>query len=118
MIFYKHEITNSNLVGFADANFNVETKGLSRSGILAYLFNCPIGWSSKLQSVPALSTAEAEWYAIDYLIKKLLWTIKIINEISLKLSTTPIYCDNQPTIKILNSEFISTRTKHIDRTFI
>lgn len=54
------------------AAFGVENRGLSRSVTLALImFNSPIHWSSKLQNVPALSTFEAEWYAIDDIHRKL-----------------------------------------------
>lgn len=95
----------------------MENKGLSRSGIIAKLFGNPVQWSSKLQSVPALSTCEAEWYAVDSIHRELLWIRAIITEIGQPLNTSPIYCDNLPAIRILNNDSPTNRTKHVDRTF-
>ena len=118
MIFYKNDQPNKfDLTGYSDANFNVENRGLSRSGTLAKLFNNPILWSSKLQSVPALSTCEAEWYSVDYLFKDLLWIRQMIKDIGFALNSTTIFCDNQPTIRILNNEHLTSKTRHVDRTF-
>lgn len=75
-----------------------------------------IQWNSKLQNVPALSTAE-ELYSIDDLCKDLLRIRKVITDIGLRIATTRIYNNNKPAIRILNSEFISNMTRHIDRSF-
>lgn len=37
------------------------------------IFGNPIGWDSKLQSNPAKSTTEAEWYAVDLGLRECLW---------------------------------------------
>jgi len=72
MIYYKHPFS-TDLSGYSDANFGVENRGLSRSGTISMMFNNPINWVSKLQTVPALSTCESEWYAVDLLHRDLLW---------------------------------------------
>lgn len=81
------------------------------------LFDNLIHWNSKLQTVPALSTCEAEWYAIDHLNKDLLWIRQILTDIGLNLPTTKVFCDNKPTIRTLTSEHVTTKTRHVDRTF-
>ena len=44
------------LTGFCDANYGVEPRGLSRTGAIIELFGNPIGWWSKLQTIPARSS--------------------------------------------------------------
>ena len=117
-MIFSNDLSNSNLLhGFSDANFGVENKGLSRSGIISTMLNNTIQWSSKLQNIPALSTCEAEWYSVDSLHRELLWIREILIEIGLTLEPTPIYCDNLPTIRILKNEFPTLRTRHVERSF-
>lgn len=107
------------LDGYADANFNVEEKGLSRTGCIIYFMSNPIAWFSRLQSIPAKSTAEAEWYAVDSCLREMLWIRTLIEELKFRVNYINIYSDNLSTIKICNTlnQTPSLRTKHVERTY-
>lgn len=109
--------TSLSLRGFCDADFGGDAStGRSTSGILILDGDNPISWKSKLQKATALSTMEAELYALVELVKELAWIIKIAEELKLDIITPiPIYVDNQSTIKFVQntgSKF-HTRAKHI-----
>ena len=119
---YKMLFTKSNQLDFkcyTDANFAVERRGLSRSGIVIYVFGNPIGWSTKLQSVPAHSTTEAEWYALDYGLRECLWLKELLFDLTFKVNQMRMFCDNQSTISICTESrsVISCRTKHVERCY-
>lgn len=107
------------LTGYADSNFGVESRGLSRSGCLIVFGNTPIGWMSRLQSIPAKSTTEAEWYAIDLCTRELLSIRNLLNELKFNVKKIDLFSDNQSSIIICNDLVHSPnlRTKHVERCF-
>ncbi|KAK2438086.1 putative mitochondrial protein [Trifolium repens] len=62
VLYTKAEEDQKRLIGYCDSDWSgdkVERK--STMGYVFTLFNCPISWSSKKQTVVALSTCEAEY---------------------------------------------------------
>ena len=51
--------------GFSKAESTDPTSCLSQTGYVIMYANCPILWSSKMQSIIALSTTEAEYIALS-----------------------------------------------------
>jgi len=75
----------------------------------------PISWSSKKQSVVALSTAEAELYAEAAAIQEVLWTRSILEELGMGAGAgSTVYGDNQSAIAISKNGVVSKLTKHVD----
>ena len=78
----------------------------------------PVSWSSKRQSTVALSTTEAEYYALSQAIKKASWLRKLLA--SLKLysfdSSMPILInvDSTGAIKTGQNPIENDHTKHFD----
>lgn len=109
---------NSELIGYADASFggNLDTKGKSTGGYAFLLAGAAISWRSKLQSVIALSTAEAEYMALSEASRETMFLRHILQEIDYMSSPTPttLFEDNQPAIKISNNPVTSARTKHVN----
>ena len=87
----------------------------SRTGYLIYLCNCLIAFGSKLQPAVALSSAEAEYMALSYVTRLLLWIINIIEMIPGQFVQRPVlvYEDNQPCINLANNHTASKYTRHI-----
>jgi hypothetical protein len=96
----------------------------SRSGYLIKLGNCPLIWKSQLQSTIALSTAEAEYYALSQLMRSLLPICRILEELiqhvaipksfsipSSKIHAT-VYEDNTSALTLANEQRITSRTRH------
>ena len=71
------------LVVLADANFaNVtDEQRKSISGLCCFVFGCPVSWRSKLQTITAGSTHEAELIAIALAANEGVWLRKLLMEI-------------------------------------
>ena len=110
---------NNILKGTSDADFANDPSGRSTSGTLVQIGENPIIWKSKLQTTTALSTMEAEYYALTELIKNILWIKNIAEETSLQLQyPIPIFVDNQSTIKFVDNTYkFHARSKHINTKF-
>lgn len=103
--------------GYADSTFNTDADRKSKFG---YCFN--LGRFSgmflsvvKKSTLVALSSSEAEYYAMCEACRELLWIRTFLMELGFeKIPCKIIYQDNQQTIDWANVEAISDRTKHID----
>jgi hypothetical protein len=103
---------------YVDADFAGDTDTRkSTSGMFIAWGVHPIAWGSKLQSIVATSTTEAEFIAAATGAKEGLWLRKLLNEI---LSVQPIpfslLVDNLAALSLIRNKTagISGRTKHID----
>ncbi len=94
---------------------------MSRMGFVIKYADCPIYWSSKLQTVIALSTAEAEYIALSSALYKVIPLMTIMKEINkvfpLMMNPPNFYCkvwdDNQSCIMMATSQKFMPQTKHI-----
>ena len=85
----------------------------STSGYISY--SCgPTNWKSKLQSIPATSSAQAEFVAMYESAKDLLYQILLFREIGIKLVRVPLFCDNTTTIKQMMETTSSKSNKHME----
>lgn len=103
------------LEGFVDADWaNSKEDRKSTSGYLFRVFGNVISWSSKKQSVVALSTAEAEYVAANSATCEALWLTKIMKDLGFKnLEPIVLNEDNQACI-FMSRNPETKRTKHID----
>jgi hypothetical protein len=103
------------LFGYCDSDLGGEIPGRkSTSGYAFMLGGACIAWSSRLQSVVAQSTAEAEYIAVAHAAREGLWLKALANEFGLIVPTVIQLCDNEAAIAIANNPIISQRAKHID----
>ena len=79
------------LIGLADANFaNItDEERKSISGLCFYVFGCPVSWRSKLQTITAGSTHEAELIAIALAANEGVWIRKLLLEIGFAVGLAP-----------------------------
>lgn len=103
------------LIAFSDANHaECRQDGKSNSGILCLVNGGPIIWSSKKQSLVALSTCEAEYYAITETAKEVIWLRKLLESFNKSPDAqTTILTDNQSTISMITNGDFMQRTKYI-----
>src|SRR5271168_3582035 len=74
-----------------------------------------VSWSSVKQKSIALSSTEAEYYAMTHAFKEALWLRVFLGLLDFPvLRPFPILSDNQATCSLSNSPAISARSKHID----
>ena len=77
-----------------------EHKRRSRSGILITIGSNPVIWTSKLQPSVALSTTEAEFYALSECIREVNWVRQLFIELDIEMSSpTPVQQDKLGAIK-------------------
>lgn len=105
------------LNGFVDSDFAADiTDRKSMSGFMILIGNSLCHWMSKKQASSALSTCEAEYYAIAEASKELIWFQSLLTEIGISLTNaTVLHSDNQAAIKWAQAEHPPfVRAKHID----
>jgi hypothetical protein len=102
--------------GFSDADWATDPRTRrSISGWVVKLNGDTISWSSKMQSVVALSTCEAELYAEAACVQEVLWMRGLLAELGLCVRPqSVVWVDNQSTLQISEHGIIRERTKHVD----
>ena len=94
----------------------------SRTGYIITYAGCPIVWASKMQSLIALSTTEAEYIALSTALREVIAILHLLNEFKENkipvIATTPkITCrtfeDNKSCLEIATNHKSRPRTKHL-----
>jgi hypothetical protein len=117
------ECIEAPVLAYTDADWGgcIETRK-STTGVLVFVYGCPISWSSKKQKTVALSSAEAEYMAIGSAVQEMKWVQMMLEEIgcrgpvSLEAEYVPsvLLTDSQSAQAIVKSDGHHQRTKHID----
>jgi hypothetical protein len=122
--------TSKGIECFVDASFapgwrpetpHEATNLFSRTGYVICYANCPVHWTSKMQTEIALSTAESEYIALSQAMREVIPFIRLIVEVNVVFEVNtdkPImYCkvheDNEACISMVQSPKFTPRTKHI-----
>ena len=104
------------LRGFADADWagDVMTRK-STSGYVFQIGTSTISWKSKLQSIVALSSTEAEYVSLSSATHEAVWLRVLLDGMGFKQdNATTIFEDNQGAIALAKNPTHHSRTKHID----
>jgi hypothetical protein len=104
------------LEAYADSSYGntIEYKARSQSGSVIYFGGGPIDWTSSLQSVVALSTAEAEFIAAFHTSRTIHHFRQFLDELMFRQTdTTVIWEDNQACIAMSKNPVHSKRNKHM-----
>ena len=112
--------TPDDVIGYTDSDFaGSKPDQKSTGGYVFMLAGATISYSSKLQSIVALSTCEAEYVAMCEARKEAVWLGYLLAELGFWKRSTPVilYADNQGSIALLNNPEFHRRTKHIDVRF-
>lgn len=101
---------------FVDADWaGDEGDRKSNSGFLIKYGGGLVSWGTRKQSCVALSSTEAEFVALAEGCQELLWMRKLMDELNEKSANpTVVWEDNQSCIKMVESERMERRSKHID----
>ena len=101
---------------YSDADFGEDLDSIkSVTGQLHFMGGCLISWSSKMQSIVATSTAEAEYVALSEAVRETSWLRQVLAEIGYEQKeSTRVRCDNQIAIGLAENPIQHKRTKHID----
>jgi cell fate (sporulation/competence/biofilm development) regulator YlbF (YheA/YmcA/DUF963 family) len=109
--------TQYNLILYTDSSWgDNKDDRKSTGGHLSTINGCPIAWQSKKQSTTALSSTEAEYYALSATVREALFLrqwFRVYRGQQLKIPVE-IKCDNQGAIQMSDHTTNHNRTKHID----
>ncbi|KAL7563108.1 hypothetical protein ACA910_012292 [Epithemia clementina (nom. ined.)] len=98
----------------------------SRSGWVITYANCPIAWASKMQTLTALSTTEAEYLALSTALRELIPLMELTKEvrehgIHLTQAQPKVHCkvfeDNSGALEMARLPKIRPRTKLINNQY-
>lgn len=107
------------LYGMSDSDWGKDKdNSKSVSGYIFFLGGAPISWNSKAQTSIAMSTFEAELYALIEAAKEATFLRKLLQDVGYiqkNASATPVYCDNQSVIAVVNGYGTGShrKVKHI-----
>ncbi|XP_070056737.1 uncharacterized protein [Nicotiana tomentosiformis] len=108
-------LDNFDLKGFSDVDFagdKIDRK--STSGMCQLLEKSLMSWNSKKQSCVALSTTEAEYFAVGNCCTQVLWIMHQLLDNDLRINCVPIMCDNTSAICLSKKCVHHSRAKHIE----
>ncbi|KAE8672007.1 macrophage erythroblast attacher-like isoform X1 [Hibiscus syriacus] len=72
-----------------------------------------VSWVSKLQSVVATSTTEAEYVAATQVNKEAIWLKMLLEELGHNQEYVSMFCDSQNALHLAKNPIFHSRTKHI-----
>ena len=105
---------NRELHVYTDASHGPPPDRKSITGVVIKLYGSSISWLSKKQKTDvALSSAEAEFYAMSKGVSEGLWTARVVAEFGVTNTKFTLLCDNQSAISMFNNR-PSHDAKHID----
>lgn len=107
--------SGTSLVGYTDADFaGMETRQ-STTGFVFMMGGGPVTWRSQRQKKVTLSTTEAEYAASCEGAREVYWIRQLLKDIKEELQTpTPLFIDNQSTLRLIKNPEVHARTKHFD----
>ena len=85
----------------------------STTGYVFIVGGTTVSWVSKIQSVVALSTTEAEYVATTQASKEMIWLKRFMDELGKKNDMGALYSDSQSSIHLAKNSSFHSRTKHI-----
>lgn len=104
------ENSSPNLMCYSDADFASQTDVLSRSttGFLITYAGAPFSWKSKLQTIVAVSTLNAEAIALYQTIQEAVWLSNLLGELGFD-HEVEAFCDNDGVIKTIKKSSFPRR---------
>ncbi|KIK72155.1 hypothetical protein PAXRUDRAFT_22330 [Paxillus rubicundulus Ve08.2h10] len=115
----KHVSMDMDFQGYSDAGWSQDPdNSCSTSGFLFLSNHGAISWSSKQQTMVALSTTESEYIGLSLAGQHLTWLWSFFEEIRRRQKEpTVLHCNNQATIILSPDPQFRARTKHIQRKY-
>ena len=108
------------LPAFSDSNWgNNPDNGKSTSCYIMMLSRAPVSFKSRVQSLPAMSTMEAELVASALAMKEAAFCSNMLTELGFgkDFEQVPLHINNTATRHVIGDRAFSSRTKHIALRF-
>jgi hypothetical protein len=119
VLYSKTDKDQRKLVGYCDSDWSGDkVERRSTMGYVFTLFNCPISWSSKKQTVVALSTCEAEYISACNAACQGIWLQSLLQEMKIDVEhEVELMVDNKSAINLAKNPIAHGRSKHIETKF-
>ncbi|KAL0561697.1 hypothetical protein IC582_002137 [Cucumis melo] len=106
--------TDFTIRGYVDFDYAGDLdKSKSTIGYVFTLASGAVSWVSKLQSVVAMSTTEAEYVAATQASKEAVWLKILLEELGHEHKKISLFCDNQSALYLARNPAFHAKTKHI-----
>ena len=106
------------LLGYSDADGMTQEHWHAISSYTFLIDGSTVSWSSQKQELITLSTAKAEYVTATHAAKEALWLQRLLFELFPSLEApTPLFCNNQATLRLIEDDNYRVRTKHIDKCY-
>jgi hypothetical protein len=107
------------LEGFSDSDWCGDKEDRrSTSGYWFRFKNSPISWSSRKQSIVALSSCEAEYVAAAQAACQAVWLESLLDELKIKyVKPVKLNVDNKSAISLARNPIAHGRSKHIETKY-
>ena len=107
---------NQPLVTFADSDYGgCRDTRRSASGIIHKLGEAAIDWRSKRQPNVSLSTTKAQYRVLCEATRDIVYLRRLLSELRIiGGDPTPMFCDNQSSIRLVHNHVLHETTKHIE----
>ncbi|GKD76280.1 hypothetical protein Tco_1334562 [Tanacetum coccineum] len=93
------------VTGYVDSDYAGDLDGSkSTTGYVFTLFGGTVSWVSKLQSVVAMSTTEAEYVVAAQASKEAVWLKMLLEELGHKQEKITLFCDNQSALYLARNQ--------------
>ncbi|GAB4832444.1 hypothetical protein Ancab_040266 [Ancistrocladus abbreviatus] len=100
--------------GYVDSDYAGDFDGSkSTTRYVFTLASGAVSWISKLQSVVATSSTEAEYVAATQASKEAVWLKMVLEELGHKQEKMTLFCDNQSALHLARNPVFHSKTKHI-----
>lgn len=100
--------------GYVDSDYAGDLdKSKSTTGYVFALASGAVSWVSKLQSIVATSTTEAEYVAATQASKEAMWLKMVMEELGHKQEKISLFCDSQSAVHLARNPAFHSKTKHI-----
>jgi hypothetical protein len=86
----------------------------SKTGYVIIVAGGVIAWQTKAQKSVALSSCEAELYALCEAVKEIMWLSSFLTELGVQFELPILHCDNRGAIALAQNPVGHQRSKHIN----
>jgi hypothetical protein len=109
---------NLEITGYSDSDWakNLEDRK-SPTVFVFFMGETTFTWTSKKQSIVALSTCEAEYIVVASCVCHAIWLRKLMEDLQKQSKATRIFIDNKSSIVLAKNLVHHERSKHIDTRF-
>ncbi|KAG7543542.1 Integrase catalytic core [Arabidopsis thaliana x Arabidopsis arenosa] len=107
---------NFQITGWCDSDWSsCPLTRRSTTGYFVQVGDSPVSWKTKKQDTVSMSSAEAEYRAMAFITKELLWLKRVLQDLGVSHDQPMrLCCDNKSAIYIATNPVFHERTKHIE----